>query len=189
MRRSSLWILSPLVLAAVWLAGCGKSGDPDRITIGLAVPSLSHPLFIYLRDHVMDEAGALGVKVIAADAQDSAAHQMSVVENFIVRDVDGVLMSPIGADALVPAVEALNKAAIPVATVDRKVNGGRVLVHVGADNIEGGRGGVIGTFVGALLIGTINNGMNLLGVSPYWQLVAKGAIIVAAALLDRLREH
>ena len=38
-----------------------------------------------------------------------------------------------------PAVEALNNATIPVATVDRKVSGGQVLVHVGADNVEGGR--------------------------------------------------
>ncbi len=62
-------------------------------------------------------------------------------------------------------------------------------VVIGGTSLMGSRGGVIGTFVGALLIGTINNGMNLLEVSPYWQLVAKGAIIVAAALLDRLREH
>jgi ABC-type sugar transport system substrate-binding protein len=39
----------------------------------------------------------------------------------------------------VPAIEALNEAGIPVATVDRQVNGGQVLVHVGADNVEGGR--------------------------------------------------
>jgi ribose transport system substrate-binding protein len=48
-------------------------------------------------------------------------------------------MSPIGEDALVPAVEALNEEGIPVATIDRKVEGGELLVHVGADNVEGGR--------------------------------------------------
>ena len=52
----------------------------------------------------------------------------------------------------------------------------------------GGRGGVWGTLIGALLIGTINNGMNLLGISSYWQAVVKGLIIVSAVLLDRLRE-
>ena len=41
--------------------------------------------------------------------------------------------------------------------------------------------------LGALLIGTINNGMNLLQISAYFQLVVKGSIIVAAALLDRLQ--
>jgi ribose transport system substrate-binding protein len=122
------------------IAGCrqGPKGE-DEIVIGLSVPSLSHPFFIYLTKNVMDEAQKLGVEVIASDAGDVAARQMSIIEDFIVKDVDGVLMSPIGADALVPAVESLNKAKIPVATVDRKVNGGNVLVHVGADNVEGGR--------------------------------------------------
>lgn len=122
------------------IAGCrqGPKGE-DEIVIGLSVPSLSHPFFIYLANNVIDEAEKLGVEVITSDAGDVAARQMSVIEDFIVKGVDGVLMSPIGADALVPAVESLNKAKIPVATVDRKVNGGNVLVHVGADNVEGGR--------------------------------------------------
>ncbi len=111
----------------------------DKITIGLTLPSLSHPFFVYLQQNVMDEAEKLGVEVIAIDAEDVAAKQMAQVEDFIARGVDGVLMSPIGQDALVPAVEALNEAGIPVVTVDRKVEGGELLVHVGADNVEGGR--------------------------------------------------
>jgi len=111
----------------------------DKIVIGLTLPSLSHPFFVYLQKNVMDEAEKLGVEVIAIDAENVAAKQMSIVEDFIAKGVKGVLMSPIGEDALVPAVEALNEAGIPVATVDRKVAGGDVLVHVGADNVEGGR--------------------------------------------------
>ena len=111
----------------------------DKIVIGLTLPSLSHPFFVFLQKNVMDEAAALGVEVIAIDAENVAAKQMSIVEDFIAKGVKGVLMSPIGEDALVPAIEALNEAGIPVATVDRKVAGGDVLVHVGADNVEGGR--------------------------------------------------
>jgi ribose/xylose/arabinose/galactoside ABC-type transport system permease subunit len=59
-------------------------------------------------------------------------------------------------------------------------------VVIGGTSLSGGRGGVWGTLLGALLIGTVNNGMNLLQISAYFQLVVKGAIIVAAALLDRL---
>ncbi len=61
-------------------------------------------------------------------------------------------------------------------------------VVIGGTSLMGGRGGVWGTLIGALIIGTINNGMNLLGISSYYQLVVKGAIIVGAVLLDRLRE-
>jgi ribose/xylose/arabinose/galactoside ABC-type transport system permease subunit len=61
-------------------------------------------------------------------------------------------------------------------------------VVIGGTSLMGGRGSVWGTLIGALLIGSINNGMNLLMISSYYQLVVKGVIIVAAALLDRLRE-
>jgi ribose transport system permease protein len=61
-------------------------------------------------------------------------------------------------------------------------------VVIGGTSLMGGRGSVWGTLIGALLIGTINNGMNLLTIPSYWQLVVKGSIIVGAALLDRLRE-
>jgi ribose transport system substrate-binding protein len=135
-----LIIIIVLVSLITFVCSCRQGPKEEgEIVIGLSVPSLSHPFFIYLVNNVMDEAEKLGVEVITSDAGDVAARQMSVIEDFIVKSVDGVLMSPIGADALVPAVESLNKAEIPVATVDRKVNGGNVLVHVGADNVEGGR--------------------------------------------------
>ena len=62
-------------------------------------------------------------------------------------------------------------------------------VVIGGTSLMGGRGSVWGTLIGALLIGVINNGMNLLGISPYFQLVVKGLIIIGAVLLDRLRQE
>jgi ribose transport system permease protein len=62
-------------------------------------------------------------------------------------------------------------------------------VVIGGTSLSGGRGSVWGTLVGALLIGVINNGMILLGISPYFQLLVKGLIITGAVLLDRLREE
>jgi ribose/xylose/arabinose/galactoside ABC-type transport system permease subunit len=62
-------------------------------------------------------------------------------------------------------------------------------VVIGGTSLMGGRGGVWGTLVGALLIGTINSSMTMLSISSYYQAVVKGAVIVAAALLDRLREE
>lgn len=61
-------------------------------------------------------------------------------------------------------------------------------VVIGGTSLMGGRGSVWGTIAGALLIGIINNWMNLMIIPSYWQMVVKGSIIVGAALLDRLRE-
>lgn len=60
-------------------------------------------------------------------------------------------------------------------------------VVIGGTSLMGGRGTIIGTVIGALVIGVINNGLNLLNVHSYWQLVAKGAIILVAVIIDQLK--
>jgi len=58
-------------------------------------------------------------------------------------------------------------------------------VVLGGTSLSGGSGGVIGTIIGALIIAVLNNGLNLLNVSSFYQLVAKGAVILLAVFLDR----
>jgi ribose transport system permease protein len=59
---------------------------------------------------------------------------------------------------------------------------------IGGTSFSGGKGNVFGTLVGALIMGVLNNGLNLLGVSTYWQMIAMGSIIVLAVWIDRLKE-
>lgn len=59
-------------------------------------------------------------------------------------------------------------------------------VVIGGASLYGGRGSIIGTLFGVLIMVMIRNGMNLLGVSPFWQGTAIGAIIIAAVLAERL---
>jgi ribose/xylose/arabinose/galactoside ABC-type transport system permease subunit len=61
-------------------------------------------------------------------------------------------------------------------------------VVIGGTSLSGGVGGVGGTILGALLMGVINNGLDLLNVSSYYQQIVKGLIIVAAVWMDRSRE-
>jgi ribose/xylose/arabinose/galactoside ABC-type transport system permease subunit len=62
-------------------------------------------------------------------------------------------------------------------------------VVIGGTSLNGGVGGVGGAILGALLIGVINNGLDLLNVSSYYQQVAKGVIIVGAIWLDRSKDR
>jgi ribose/xylose/arabinose/galactoside ABC-type transport system permease subunit len=59
-------------------------------------------------------------------------------------------------------------------------------VVVGGTSLFGGRGTILGTVVGALIIGVLNNGLNLLDISSYWQPVVKGAVILLAVLIDQV---
>lgn len=58
-------------------------------------------------------------------------------------------------------------------------------VVIGGTSLFGGRGTMLGTIVGVLIIGVINNGLNLLNVSSYWQQIIKGLIIAGAVILDQ----
>lgn len=60
-------------------------------------------------------------------------------------------------------------------------------VVIGGASLFGGEGSILASLVGALVIATIRNGLNILGISAFWQNVATGAIIVLAVYLDRLR--
>lgn len=58
-------------------------------------------------------------------------------------------------------------------------------VVLGGTSLTGGRGRIVGTLIGVLIIGILNNGLNLLGVNSFYQMVVKGVVIAIAVLLDR----
>lgn len=61
-------------------------------------------------------------------------------------------------------------------------------VVLGGTSLSGGKGRIFGTLIGALIIGTLNNGLNLLGVSSFYQQIVKGIVIIIAVLLDRKKK-
>lgn len=62
-------------------------------------------------------------------------------------------------------------------------------VVIGGTSMAGGVGTLVGTFFGVLIIGVMNNGLDLLGVQSYYQQIIKGALIVVAVLLDPSRKQ
>lgn len=61
-------------------------------------------------------------------------------------------------------------------------------VVIGGTSFSGGKGSILGTLVGAMIMGVISNGLNLLGVSSYWQMITIGFIIVVAVWIDQFRK-
>jgi len=60
---------------------------------------------------------------------------------------------------------------------------------IGGTSLSGGIGTIGGTVIGVLIIGVMNNGLDLLGVSSYWQQILKGLIIVTAVVIDTMRHQ
>ena len=58
-------------------------------------------------------------------------------------------------------------------------------VVIGGTSLSGGRGSIMGTVLGAIIIGVLNNGLVLLNVSPFWQQVVKGFVILLAVIIDK----
>lgn len=59
-------------------------------------------------------------------------------------------------------------------------------VVIGGTSLNGGKGSVWGTVIGAVIIGILNNGLVLLNVSPFWQQVVKGGVILLAVIIDKI---
>ncbi len=62
-------------------------------------------------------------------------------------------------------------------------------IVLGGASLSGGRGSIVGTAVGLMIIGTLNNGLTLTGVDPFWQDVSRGALLIGAVSFDRLRSR
>lgn len=122
-----------VALAALALPAAAKD------TIGLSVSTLNNPFFVTLRDGARSAAGKAGLDLVVLDAQDKADKQVSDLEDLIQRKVKVILVNPTDAAAVVPAVQAANRAGIPVITVDRAASGGNVAFHIASDNVAGGK--------------------------------------------------
>ncbi len=59
-------------------------------------------------------------------------------------------------------------------------------VVIGGTSLSGGKGTILGTVSGAIIIGVLNNGLVLLNVSPFWQQVVKGLVILIAVIIDKV---
>ncbi|MHC1771409.1 MAG: ABC transporter permease [Flexilinea sp.] len=60
-------------------------------------------------------------------------------------------------------------------------------VVLGGTSMHGGKGNIFGTFIGVLILVTLNNGMNLLGVQTFWKMVIKGMVLIIAVIVDSIR--
>lgn len=120
-------------------AGCAKKQNAS-IQILASLHDMTEPFFIAVKRELEVQAKELGVDVAVEDGQSSSAKQTADLEAAIGGDTQGIILAPNDVNALVPSVEKVVQARLPIITLDRRVDDAGVKVpHVGADNVEGGR--------------------------------------------------
>jgi ribose transport system permease protein len=62
-------------------------------------------------------------------------------------------------------------------------------VIIGGTSLNGGKGKIIGTVIGALLMAIVSNGLTILNVDPYWQSIIIGLIIIFAVMMSSYQKH
>ncbi|MEA4895957.1 MAG: ABC transporter permease [Oscillospiraceae bacterium] len=79
-------------------------------------------------------------------------------------------------------------AALPTAAEGLEFSAISAIV-IGGGSLSGGKGNMLGTFIGVLIIGVLNNGLGLLNISPFWSQFAQGLIIFVAVLIDAINQR
>lgn len=135
-------------LALLFLSACSLEppewAKPNKekgtdIKIGLFVSTLKNPFFVSLKNGVVKEAKKQGIEVIVVDAQDDSAKQTNDVEDLLQQGVDALLINPADSSAISTAVQSANSLGIPVVTLDRSAENGKVETLVASDNVKGGQ--------------------------------------------------
>lgn len=115
--------------------GCSKDNKPK---IGMVVSTLNNPFFVNMKEGAEKEAEKLGYDLVVLDSQNDPAKERANVEDLIQLGVVALLINPTDSDAVVKTVEVANKSNIPVITLDRQANGGKITSHIASDNVKGG---------------------------------------------------
>ena len=135
--KKFLSIIMTTILSASLLVGCSPKDDGIQ-KIGLIVSTLNNPFFVDLKSGIEKRAKELGYEVVVLDSQNDPAKEVSNMEDLTVKDVDIVLLNPVDSDSAIASVMIANNSDLPVMTVDRVANGGKVVSHIASDNVAGG---------------------------------------------------
>lgn len=128
------------ILMIVW--GCSENQlKTSKGTIGITVMSLSNPYFKELAEAAQEEALKFGFEVIIASGDFDPSKQRNQISDFITKDVDAIILTPVDSKSSGVSVRKCNEMGIPVFTADLATSDSlaNVVAHIATDNYMGGR--------------------------------------------------
>ncbi len=136
--------------------------------------------------HFVLENTKLGRYAFAIGSNPSAAYYAGVPINFHLTAVYAIAGLLTGLAGMIEASRLMTGQ--PTAGIGYELQAIAAVV-IGGGSLQGGEGSVVGTLIGAFIMGLLSNGSDLLGINPYWQQVVIGGVIIVAVGLDELRKR
>ncbi len=119
------------------LSACAFTQKNDGVTIGLSLSSLNGSFFVQMRDGAQKAADNAGVTLQVQDANDDAFLQADQMDNFLVQDVDAILIAAVDSDSGGAVVNRIDED-IPIVALDRGLTDADPTSVVSSDNVKGG---------------------------------------------------
>jgi ribose transport system permease protein len=172
----------------LWTQGFPISGLGDTFLyfgtgwfLGIPVPVWISGIIVLAAVFVTEKT-RLGRYIYAIGGNESASR----LSGINVNQVKIIVYTIAGALAAVGGIMVTSRldSAQPNAGISFELDSIAAVV-IGGTSLSGGRGSILGTVQGAIIIGVLNNGLVLLNVSPFWQQVVKGLVILLAVIIDK----
>lgn len=138
MKKIICFLIFVLIISNVGFAIGIKDKELINKKIGLIASTLNNPFFVSMKYGVEKKCAELGLELIILDSQNSNIKELTNVEQLIKKGVDVILINPTNSNLVGEAIKLSNKANIPIITLDRASDSGKVVTHIASDNILGG---------------------------------------------------
>lgn len=157
MKKKRLFSLFGCAAVLVMLAACSRSepaasstsstsietasssGGEEHYKFAYTCMDQSNPFFVYIERTIRDEVEARGDTLVSVDPANDVTRQLQEVEDVIAQNIDGIFLNPVEAEGIMPAVDWLTAANIPIVNFDTEIaDMSKVTTYTGSDNYNGG---------------------------------------------------
>lgn len=132
-------LLASIVLSSVFAQG-GAEEEKSGYKYGFTCMDQSNPFFVLIEQTIRDEVEKRGDTLLSVDPANDVSRQIQQVEDLIAQDIDGIFLNPAEAEGIIPALDQLKAAGIPIVNFDTEVaEMSYVATYAGSDNYNAGK--------------------------------------------------